>query len=625
LVQIVQTRWFELVDFCIALTSGIILILWPGLGYWPVLFALLPWAARLAAGRFPFKRTAFDLPLALFIGTAMIGVWAAYNREAAWLKFWMLVAAMLVFYALAGQPLENLGAVAGLLSLVGVMLAIYFLFSFDWSSQPEDLIVIERLAAFWMGIRPGFKLVPLLPNIVGGILAMLLPISIVPAALEWRSRRYYKFGLSVAAAAIILFGLFLTSSRGAWLALLAASGFWLVWRASELISFQRPVSRLRVFAIAPVLFFITIAIVLWIYPGSVLAVLDRLPGLPSGESRLDLAGNTLHLIADFPWTGAGLGSFGGIYSQYIKVIPFKFYDYSHNFYLDLAVEQGVFASLLIVVIFAWAGWLFLNSLEYDARKVTIHLLAAAGFTSLIVVLLHGFMDDALYGMGSTPFLFLLPGLAVAVSGCRVRNQAKNGEPVAGVSSLSLDHPRVWVLSAGLILLVVSSVFLKFRSLQASWFADLGAVKMSRLELAIWPMEEWNSNPDISAFAPVVKLFERSLFEDPEKATAHHRLGLIALQGRDFINAQNHLEKALQRNPDHQGIRKVLGYVYVWNDQPEKAAVLLSQIPEAVPELRQYIIWWKKQHRQDLVIKAEDMLENLSSKNGTLLQAETSQQ
>jgi hypothetical protein len=76
LVQIVQTRWFGLLDLSAALTSGVILMLWPGLGYWPVLIALLPWVARLAAGCFPFKRTAFDLPLALF-WNRWIGVWAA--------------------------------------------------------------------------------------------------------------------------------------------------------------------------------------------------------------------------------------------------------------------------------------------------------------------------------------------------------------------------------------------------------------------------------------------------------------------------------------------------------------------------------------------------------------------
>ena len=49
--------------------------------------------------------------------------------------------------------------------------------------------------------------------------------------------------------------------------------------------------------------------------------------------------------------------------------------------------------------------------------------------------------------------------------------------------------------------------------------------------------------------------------------------------------------------------KVLGYVYVWNGQPEKATFLLKEIPEADKEMRQYAIWWKKQGRQDLALKA----------------------
>jgi O-antigen ligase len=135
----------------------------------------------------------------------------------------MLVAALLVFYALAAQPIENLATAAGMLSLLGVLLAIYFLFSFDRSFQSEDLGVIERVASFWVGIRPDLRLVALLPNVIGGILAMLLPIAFVPAALKWQARQYGQFGLSATAIVMILFGLFMTSSRGAWLALIAAS------------------------------------------------------------------------------------------------------------------------------------------------------------------------------------------------------------------------------------------------------------------------------------------------------------------------------------------------------------------------------------------------------------------
>jgi O-antigen ligase len=119
---------------------------------------------------------------------------------------------------------------------------------------------------------------------------------------------------------------------------------WLVWKASEILLRQRRVSRLRVFAIAPILVIASIVLLLWLYPEGVLAAVDRLPGLPSGESRLDLARSTLYLIADYPWSGAGLASFAGIYSQYIKVIPHPFFEYGHNFYLDLAVEQGLFCN-----------------------------------------------------------------------------------------------------------------------------------------------------------------------------------------------------------------------------------------------------------------------------------------
>ena len=622
-----QARWFGLIDLILALASGIILMLWPGLGYWPILLALLPWAARLAAGRFPFKRTSFDLPLTLFLVTAGVGVWAAYDREGALLKFWIIVSAILVFYALAGQLFDNLESIAWLLSLLGVMLSAYFLLSFDWHSQPEDLGSIEQIASIWMGIRPDLRLLSPLPNVVGGILAMVLPISVVPVLLGWQSRQFNKFALSLAAAGFILFGLFMTSSRGAWLALLAASGFWLVWKGTGILSRYRRVPRLRILSIVLVLFILGILFTLSFYPHAVLAALDKLPGLPSGGSRLDLAGSTLHLISDFPWTGGGLGSFGGLYSQYIKVTPYFIYAYSHNFYLDMALEQGVMAALLGLGIFVSAGWLFLDNLEIGEKNPIIHSLAAAGFTSLLAVLLHGLMDDALYGMSGTPFLFLLPGMAVALAANNntAQDPAHFAESVGRMPSQSAQKLGAWAFIVSLLVIVSFSMFLIGRSLQASWYANQGAVRLARLELADWPVDKWNANPDISAFDPAVELFERSLSIDPGGATAHHRLGLIASQGRDFEMAQYHLEKASLRNPDHRGVIKVLGYVYVWNGQPEKATFLLKEIPEADKEMRQYAIWWKKLGRQDLALKAKEMQTKLFELKGTILQTSTSQQ
>ena len=74
--------------------------LFPQLMVWPLLLGLLPWLLRLGhEGRWRW-RTPFDWPFLLFLLTGLVSLWAAYNRELAWAKFWTIVAGMLLFYAL---------------------------------------------------------------------------------------------------------------------------------------------------------------------------------------------------------------------------------------------------------------------------------------------------------------------------------------------------------------------------------------------------------------------------------------------------------------------------------------------------------------------------------------------
>jgi len=114
--RLVKHRWFAFADLACVSASIVLWELEPRLGWWPLLIALFPWFLRLSAGCFPFQRTRFELPLVVFLLTAAIGVWAAYGQEDARAKFWLLIGGILLYYSLAGQPQDNLWAIAGFLS-----------------------------------------------------------------------------------------------------------------------------------------------------------------------------------------------------------------------------------------------------------------------------------------------------------------------------------------------------------------------------------------------------------------------------------------------------------------------------------------------------------------------------
>ena len=106
--SLVDNRWFALTDLLLVMMSAAAWMLIPRFGIAFSLIALLPWVLRFLAGHFPFQRTPFDWLIAIFLATAWVSYWAAYDKSAAGIKFWLIVSAVLLYYALSAQPKQNL-------------------------------------------------------------------------------------------------------------------------------------------------------------------------------------------------------------------------------------------------------------------------------------------------------------------------------------------------------------------------------------------------------------------------------------------------------------------------------------------------------------------------------------
>jgi O-antigen ligase len=607
LSALVASRWFALADLACAALGGLWWYSQPGIGAWPLLIALAPWALRLGAGHFPVRRTIFDPLVIIFLLTAAVGVWAAYDRDAAWAKLWVLVGAALLFYALAAQPEENIWLVAALLGLVGAGLAAYFLLTYDWLNLPRHFAGIDRIGVWWMSVRPSFSGF-LHPNVAGGLLAMLIPFQIAGWLRGLRERRPLWVLFNSLLGALTLFAFVLTSSRGAWGALviaLALGGLWLVGR--------RLARRWRqpgwVVGLPLVVLAVSLGLLaIWSYPGGLSALASR---VTDGATRYDLANNTLRLAADFPFTGGGLGAFSGLYSRYMLVIVVPDYTYSHNFYLDVLLEQGVFGLLALLGI-------LIGSLGLLARRRSPEgvdsdgLLRWALATGLLAVCLHGLLDDALYGNQGTPLLLVLSGLTVALAAPSLQ-PARRADRVVNQTGggATVDWRRVAGPAAigGAVVAAMALVLFGSR-LAAAWYADLGAVDMARLELAGWPQARPDQPIPASAFGPSQALFARSLQLDPANQTANYRLGLLADRQGDYEQGVASLETAYRADSGHRGVIKELGDDYVWLGQTSRAESLLTQIPEAAEQMDAFTWWWKQQGRPDRAAYAARMATQL---------------
>jgi hypothetical protein len=361
---------------------------------------------------------------------------------------------------------------------------------------------------------------------------------------------------------------------------------------------------------------VSILVLVILSGGGLLKLVENLQGVPNGESRLALARDTYQLIHDFWYTGAGLRSFGGLYSQYIMNTPFFLFGYSHNFYLDVALEQGLFGFLALIYVMAVSLWLLARFAVRQDYNAPLQILTGAAFTSLLIILLHGFVDDALYGGLGTPFLFSLAGMTIAIS--RSVSESEAGD-------LAVVEPGLWrgrtnttwinLELAGKIMLAIALVGILVtwrRSLAAEWYADLGALEMARVDLAGFPTGKWEYKNDVGALFPAMVNFETALRFDPTNLTALHRMGLIAGSRADFQTAISVLERAYVVEPTHRGIRKALGYSYVWSGDFQKAHNLLKDLPETERELKNYIGWWANHNREDLSDQAKMMAAYMQS-------------
>lgn len=316
---------------------------------------LLPWLIPWAGGPAPSVT-----PLLLAWAAAAIGWLVCARGPAGWpAPRWAAI--------LAGGWLAAalLSAVLGLLQYAGLSAALA-----PWVSSAPAGEAFAQLRQ-----RNQFAT---LTNI--GLVALLWWALQWQGAAPGRGRRGLWLGL---AAALLAAGNAASSSRTGLLQLLVL-GLLLVgaggWRHGAL----RPVlaTALAVYAVAVLLLPLVSG-----YSLAEAGLLARLsPAAESCESRAVLWRNVLHLIALRPWTGWGWGELD--YAHFITAYPGPRFcvllDNAHNLPLQLAVELGVPAALLLC---GGLGWLVVRARPWretePARQMAWAVLALIGLHSLV--------------------------------------------------------------------------------------------------------------------------------------------------------------------------------------------------------------------------------------------------
>ncbi|HUS94933.1 MAG TPA: O-antigen ligase family protein [Patescibacteria group bacterium] len=619
-------KWYAYFDVACAGTAGGLWLVRPQLGFWPLFIGLTPWVVRLLLSGRPSSATAYDLPLVIFLLTALVSIWSAYDQEAAWAKFWLIVGAVLLFYAYANWAVygDRSGSYeqAWSLAILGGLTAILFIATHDWEAFPAKVPFIITLGRALQAPLPAFSFEYIHPNIIGSILAMMAPFA---GATVWMSRnkgRPIELVIAISLLFLILLGLLMTTARGAWIGLIGTTVLAIMWPLSRYLSRDRQRRRLLFVAI-PLAFLLFLLLILAAVPGGFERLIAWLPASESGMVRGELYANSLALLNDYPIIGAGLGSFMMLYSTYSLLIQVGFNTSSHNMYFDLIIDQGIVA--LASLFWMWllmgeAVWRGLDdkptrrsrrrrvndqtsnqtsnqtsdqssetrtlgggipawhsgSGQGQIRSQNVVLGAAA--MSLMVMLLHGLVDDSIY-YSRALLIFFLP-LAFSV-------------PILKKAAVLSWRQRLYTISAAaLIIIVLSAIW--WRPLLSTIEANLAAVQQSKTELGVYTWPDWPIQDEVrrqSDLKTTIAGFERALQLNPDNASANRRLGQIELSLAEYEDALAHLEKAYTRSPQDNATRQLLGEAYISNGALEEGAILWRTIENGQKQLPMRQFWY----------------------------------
>lgn len=460
--------------------------------------------------------------------------------------------------------------VARYLSLIliqlGTVFALLFISQFQFQNYPEMSDFIRRLGDA-TSILPNLHLGYLHPNAAATILEVVLPMA-VAFALARRGIIVRVVGGLV--SLIVLYAIFLTYSRGAYVGLVGA--FLALLAALLLSRLPRPVAYTTVgigvlVALAGVIFLFQLN------PAQPLPILNR-----AVDPRLVLYHNSLYLARDYAVTGIGMGStFAAAYSRYTLLIQPLFVEYASNLLLSIWLNQG----LLGLLAFLGVIFMFYRYVAHIIRNAQPSIMFHGLWVGVTATLIHGLFDARQYTESALvmPVLFIAMGLAVAYGQIALRDEAV---------WLSI---RRW-LRGGLkyqvpVLVVLFIVLLIFSSsLTATWYTNQGAMEEIRADFAPRLTGPQRRMLDDAA----IKWYEEALKTQVDYAPANRRLGNLYVDREQFEQAVPFLERAYAGEPTYPAAIKGLGLAYVWVGRTQEAADILKQMPSTEDMSNELYTW-----------------------------------
>jgi len=338
------------------------------------------WGSLLLAGLSPLT-----LPLGVILLWLPINLWTSVDRNGAWIAAGYLLFGI-ALYSYASHPSGPLAdprplafAICGLGS--SLALASPLLMTLKPQLRLFYLPLYDRLQTLQLNIGETMH-----ANVVAGALVVTLPI-VIAVTVDLAQHRQLSAAFATGISALlILFVLILTQSRGGYLALITG----LVTMAC----LRWP----RLTYITPLLF-VGALIIVYLVGASVLLDQFSSDGSLGGWSgRIEIWQISLMALADFPFTGIGIGTFTtAIPLLYPLSFSIENYPHAHNLLLQVGMDLGLPGLIAYTALLLNLITMLTATIRSQRATATQHLLAIGAAGGLAGLLMHGLLDAVIWG------------------------------------------------------------------------------------------------------------------------------------------------------------------------------------------------------------------------------------
>ncbi|NLN48958.1 MAG: polymerase, partial [Clostridiales bacterium] len=229
------------------------------------------------------------------------------------------------------------------------------------------------------------------PNVFAEYLEHILPASI---ALAFVYKKWMNKAIAAVLAIVMFVCLLLTSSRGAWLGFASAMMMFTILKLSKYIP----------------LFLAGGILTIPLAPKVIIQRISTIGNIKdsSNEYRTYIWEGTIKMIKDFWVTGVGYGYWAFKNTFYEYSIKGTKTWHSHNMYLEIMAEMGIFGLLT----FAWFVLsLFIHSIKFILKTKDKYLsyISAGLLAGFLSIMVHGVAEHILYMPKSVIMFWMFAG------------------------------------------------------------------------------------------------------------------------------------------------------------------------------------------------------------------------